>query len=77
MNIKINRNTLICGKCIENNCENIFSKTFRNMVLYKAICKNCITKYLVIKRKKLVLKNMVVKIHNKMKKLKIKQKKLV
>lgn len=51
-NIKINRNTLICGKCIENNCENIFSKTFRNMVLYKAICKDCIIKDVVAKRRK-------------------------
>ena len=30
-NEKIIRETIIRGKCLTNNCENIFEKTFRNI----------------------------------------------
>jgi hypothetical protein len=47
----LNRNTIISGFCNKINCKNTFSKSFRNMLLYKACCKDCINETNIIKRK--------------------------
>ena len=56
-NKKINKDTKITGKCIKNECQNTFSKNFRNLVLYNGLCKNCISKLVVIQRKETCINN--------------------
>ena len=47
----MNRDTKITGKCVKIDCPNTFSKNFRNLLLYNGLCKNCISKIVVIQRK--------------------------
>jgi hypothetical protein len=40
-NLKINRDTIIEGNCLNHNCSQTFNKTFNNMIKYSAFCKEC------------------------------------
>ena len=43
-NQKMNRETIIRGKCLTNDCENIFEKTFRRLLEVNGYCKECCIK---------------------------------
>jgi len=40
-NASINRNTVIKGNCLYTGCENIFEKSFRQLLKINGYCKNC------------------------------------
>ena len=52
---KVNRETIIEGKCI-NECDNHFNKSFRSIFEFGALCKTCSVKNGVIKQKELFMK---------------------
>ena len=50
-NEKITRETRIEGKCLTNECENNFDKTFRQLYNFGGYCKKCIYKNALENRK--------------------------
>lgn len=61
VNTKVTRDTIIVGKCNNNDCENVFNKTFRQLKVSKNYCVLC-TKYNTkIKVENTCLKNYGVK----------------
>ena len=48
---KVDRNTRINGNCLNENCEDLFSKTFRQLVKTQAYCFNCSVKNGILKIK--------------------------
>jgi len=48
---KVNRDTIINGNCLNKNCEDLFSKSFRQLVKTQAYCFNCSLKNGILKIK--------------------------